>query len=149
MHASPLSGVKSLNRPFYQGLTRWARRKNCDEAFFLNTRGELVEGARTNIFLIKGSNVKTPALSCGCLPGVTRSVVIKILKKMGYSFRQAKIRSSELFSGDEIFVTNSLIGVMPVTRLDGKRVGSGFAGSLTRRVKKAYEKEVEKRCHLR
>ncbi len=146
---SALNNVKSLNHYFYNRLTQWANKYGCDEALFLNAQGRLVEGSRTNIFLVKGNRVRTPALSCGCLAGVTRAEVTRLLKTTGLSVRETGIQPRELFYQDEIFVTNSLIGVMPVTRLDGRPVGGGVLGAVTELARNMYEKGVEKARKLR
>lgn len=147
--ATALSGVKSLNRLFYQRLSVRARALGFDEALFLNAKGEVVEGTRTNVFLVKGGQVATPALICGCLPGVTRDVVIKILKRLGVAVRERRVLARELYAADEIFVTNSLLGIMPVTHLDKKSVGKGNPGVWCEKITALYKKEVEKERLLR
>lgn len=146
---SPLNNVKSLNHYFYQRLSKRAREKGFDEGIFLNGSGEIVEGSRTNIFLVKGSIVKTPGLSCGCLAGITRAVVMGLLKKMKVPVRECGILPGELFEQNELFLTNSLIEIMPVTRLDKKPIGKGKPGSLTQEIMALYKKEVEKECLMR
>lgn len=145
---SVLNGVKSLNHYFYIRLSLRAKQKGFDEAFFLNGRAEVVEGSRTNIFLVKENKVLTPDLASGCLPGVTRAVVIGLLERSKIPVVEAKILPKELFSCDEIFVTNSLVGVIAVTRLDKRKVGAGLVGRVTKKIMAAYEKEVEKECFL-
>jgi len=145
----PFHKVKSLNHSFYTRLTCWARERGFDEALFLNARLHLVEGSRTNVFLIKAGRVVTPAVSCGCLGGVTRKLVMGFLKKLKIRVKEARIPLKELFCQDEIFVTNSLIGIMPATFINKKPVGNGRVGNLTQVVMAAYEKEIEKECFLR
>ncbi|MFA5039448.1 MAG: aminotransferase class IV [Candidatus Omnitrophota bacterium] len=139
--------VKSLQRAFYTRLARQARQKGSDEALFLS-KGLLVEGSRTNIFLIKDAKVFTPALSSGCLEGITRKRVLDLLKGAGLKPQEARLKKEDLFSSDEIFLTNALIGVMPLTRLCGKAVGRGRPGRLTLSVRKVYENDVEKTCAI-
>jgi branched-subunit amino acid aminotransferase/4-amino-4-deoxychorismate lyase len=146
--ASVLNSVKSLNRYFYSRLSLAARQKGFDEALFLNSRGEVVEGARTNIFLVKDCVLFTPKVSCGCLPGVTRKEVLRLAKILKIPAQEKKILPQELKSADEIFLTNSLIGVMPVVALDKKPVGKAKLGVVTDKIKKAYQKEVVKACGL-
>lgn len=146
---SVLNGVKSLNHYFYVRLSNLAKQKGFNEAFFLNSHGEVVEGSRTNIFLVKNKKVLTPHLSCGCLPGITRGLVIETLKRLSIPLAECKIYPKELLRQDEIFVTNSLIGVMPVTRIDKRRVADGKVGAVTKLVMKAYEKIVEHERFLR
>ena len=146
---SILNGVKSLNHYFYSRLSHRARREGYDEALFLNCRGEVVEGSRTNIFLVKGHKISTPGFSCGCLPGVTRAIVIELLKRLKIPVTERKVFPQELIRQDELFMTNSLIEVMPVTRLEKQPVGTGRAGRVTKEIMAAYKKEVEKECFLR
>ncbi len=146
---SALNKVKSLNHYFYNRLSSLAKAGGFDEALFLNSSMEVVEGSRTNLFLVKGLRVLTPQISCGCLPGITRAAVIKILKKIKVPVIEAKIFPEKLFSCDEMFVTNSLIGVMPVSRLDRRPMGKGAPGELTRKIMQAYQERVEKECLLR
>lgn len=141
--------LKSINHYFYIWLSRLAKTKGFDEALFLNTYGEVVEGSRTNIFIVKEDKVSTPALSCGCLPGVTRVMAIKLLQKLKIPIQERRIFPQELFQQDEIFITNSLIGIMPVTRLDSKSIGNAKVGAWTRKVMSAYKKLVERACLLR
>ena len=144
-----LNNLKTLNHFFYNHLTQFARERGFDEAFFLNVSGEVVEGARTNIFLVKEGKVSTPLVSCGCLPGITRAKVIDLLKRSRIPILQRRVFPKELFSQDEIFVTNSLLGVSAVTRLDKKPIKQGQVGPLTKNIMAAYQIEVEKACLLR
>ena len=144
-----LNNLKTLNHFFYNHLTQLAKERGFDEAFFLNVSGEVVEGTRTNIFLVKGGKVSTPLVSCGCLPGITRAKVIDLLKRLKIPVLQRRVLPKELFSQDEIFVTNSLLGVSAVTRLDKKPIKRGQVGPLTKNIMAVYQIEVEKACLLR
>ena len=145
---SVVNSVKSLDRHFYQRLAERARKAGFDEAIFLNAGNEVAEGSRTNIFLVKGRMVTTPRLASGCLPGVTRAIVLRLLKKLKVVVEERRISPEELLGQDEIFLTNSLIEVMPATRLDKKVVGTGKPGRLTQKIMDMYKKEVEKECGL-
>ena len=83
-----------------------------DERIFLNTRGELTEGTVSNLFFVRDGEVITPALSCGLLPGIIRR---RLLEK-AYA-RETVIRPRDVEDCQECFVTNSLMGIMPVRRL--------------------------------
>lgn len=147
--ASFLSSLKTFNHYFYQRCAGLARKKGCDEAFFLNGRGEVVEGARTNIFCVKNGIVSTPELKGGCLAGVTRAIVLEVLKREGVKVRERRIMPGELILQDEIFVTNSLIEVMPIARLDNTRIGLKSPGPFTEKIRAAYKMLVEKECQIR
>lgn len=84
----------------------------CDEGIFLDLRGFVAEGTVSNVFMVKQGKVLTPTLDGQVLPGVTQARVMRIV-----NVRQKKITPQELFSADEIFLTNALMGVMSVSRL--------------------------------
>ena len=120
---SPLTGHKTLNYGDCILEHRAAAAAGMDERIFLNTRGKLVSGGR----------IYTPALSCGLLPGVLRSYLLE-----RYRVEEGEIDPRELENFDECFVTNSLMGVMPVQQL-GERV---FPSRETvDRLRSAYEAE--------
>jgi len=99
-----------------------ARAKGVDEALVLNNRGYIAEASRSNIFLIKDNILFTPALSCGCLDGITRRLVLRLAKKYNFSCCEGNFTLQDLFDSDAAFLANSLIGIMPLGRLDRKRV---------------------------
>ncbi|HAJ56402.1 MAG TPA: hypothetical protein DCL35_01385 [Candidatus Omnitrophica bacterium] len=148
MQAGILTGVKTLNRRFYEGIFKKAKGLGYDEGIFLNTHGEVVEGTRTNIFMIKDKEVSTPRLSSGCLPGVTRRIVMALLAGMKIPCREKRILPGELFGADGMFLTNSIIGAAPVVRLNKNTIGDGYSQYLIKRIISAYKKEVEKKCGL-
>ena len=111
---SQLAQIKSLN---YLGnyLTRIeAQKKGFNEALFLNTKGFIAEGTRSNIFLVKNGTLLTPSLNCGVLNGIIRQQIIKIAKQNKIPLKETCLKIKDLQSAQEIFLTNSLIGIMPV-----------------------------------
>jgi branched-chain amino acid aminotransferase len=90
---------------------------DADEALMLNDRGDLAEGAVSNIFLVKQHSLVTPRLDGTQLPGVTRAVVCSLARSLKLRVQERRVKPAELRSANEIFVTNALIGVMPVTSL--------------------------------
>ncbi|MBI5873109.1 MAG: aminotransferase class IV family protein [Candidatus Omnitrophica bacterium] len=148
MAAGALTAIKSTQRGFYERIFKKAKERGYDEVIFLNTRGEVVEGTRTNIFFVKNGKVITPALASGCLPGVTRKIVIALCKRMKIPCREKRVAPKELFEADEIFLTNSIIEVMAVTLLNKKAVGDKRPAALTKTIASAYKNGVEKACCL-
>lgn len=140
--ATSLDSVKSFNHFFHQRLAHAAKKEGFDEMFFVNARGELVEGARTNVFCVKEGVVATPAMASGCLPGVTRAIVGKLLKAMRVKIEERRVLPEELFSAEEVFATNSLLEVIAVTRLNHRRIGTGKPGNITRRLAESYRRLV-------
>lgn len=139
---SPLARVKSLDRNFYTLMKRKAEKSGADEAIILNGKGNICEGARTNLFIVRKGKIFTPFVYDGCLPGIMRRAVMEIARKLKIKVRQKHIKPVDLFSSDEAFLTNSLIEVMPLTRVDNKPIGKGRAGVVTLRILDKYRSLV-------
>jgi branched-chain amino acid aminotransferase len=112
------------------------------ETILLNTRGFVAEGTHTNVFFVKANAVKTPALACGLLSGITREVVIECARESGLPLEEGEFTAGELEDADEIFVTSTLQEVLPVTRLDGKPIGGGAPGPVTRRLHELFRRRA-------
>ena len=140
--ASPLAGVKSLNRYFYVLLGEMASNLGADEAIILNSKGSICEGSRSNIFTVKKGVIFTPPVDSGCLAWITREVVIEIAGMLKLDLFQIALKPSDLLSSDEAFATNSLIEVMPLTKVDARIIGRGKIGSLTKLILEKYRSLV-------
>lgn len=130
--------IKSTNRIFYEIPFREARKKGFDEAIILNAKGHIVEATRSNVFIVKDNRILTPALSCGCLEGVTRGIVLGMIKKGKIKVFEALLDLEDLYYCDEAFLTNSLIGIMPLTSCEGHKIGNGKIGPITEKLVKQY-----------
>ncbi|MHC4607922.1 MAG: aminotransferase class IV, partial [Planctomycetota bacterium] len=141
---SPTYGHKTLN--YYENmLARWdARKRGAIDALLLGTNGEVLEGSASNIFLVKRGRLVTPALGAGILPGVTREVVLKLAR---IPCAQRTVRVQELLNADEVFITNALIEVVPIVKVDRRRIGP--PGPVTRELAVSYKKKVERECPAR
>ena len=117
---SPLAGIKFTACAENVLAQRAALAAGFDEAVFLNTAGAVCECAFSNIFLVSGGRVVTPSLSSGCLPGVTREVVIELCASHGIPAEEAMITAAALHEAEECFVTSSIRGIQPVCRLDDR-----------------------------
>ncbi len=108
---SPLVYHKTLN--YGDNILEKRRTKDLsvDEVLFLNTRGELTEGSTTNLFLVKEGRLLTPSVSCGLLPGIMRRFVLE-----HFPCEEGILYPDDLIQAEECFVTNSLMGIMPVRR---------------------------------
>ena len=111
---SPLTYLKSMNYGDSLMEKRAAHKSGFDEPLFLNTSGFVAEGATTNVFWAKGGRLFTPPVKAGLLPGVMRAYV---MSQCAVEERMAP--GEELLDADEVFVTNSLLGVMPASSLEG------------------------------
>ena len=141
---SPLSRLKSAN--FLESILarQEARVAGVDEALCLNEKGLLAEASMSNIFLVADGVLKTPGEESGILPGITRETILQLAAHLGIKTLEHDIGLDELFQAQEAFLTNSLIEVMPLTEVDGKPVGSGKPGPLTKTLIAAYKELVRK-----
>ncbi len=128
--------VKSLDYGLFRERLRQARAAGFDEALLLNHKGELVEGSRTNIFLVKDNCLLTPPVASGCLPGVMRQVVLERARRLKIRCVAKPLQERDLLEADEAFVTNALLGTMPLTRLGSKPIGAGKPGPVTSQLRK-------------
>ncbi|MBW8782428.1 MAG: aminotransferase class IV family protein [Verrucomicrobia bacterium] len=111
-----LSAHKTLNYLENIRARRAALAAGCDEMLFIDDTGQAIEGAGTNLFIVRGGVAFTPPLARGPLPGIARAQVLGLLGPD--RAREADIDVAQLHAADEIFVTNALMGVMPVSRID-------------------------------
>lgn len=125
IEGSILARIKTTDRILYELSFQKAKEKWFDEALILNTYGYITEGTRSNIFLIKGKDIFTPSLGCGCLDGITRRIILDLARKQRIKTHEGKFTLQDLYNADGAFLTNSLMGVMPLTRIEKKRIGGG------------------------
>ena len=109
----------------------------------LHENKNVTEGAVSNVFFCKDNLIKTPPTSQNILPGVTRAVILEILNKNNISCMEENFTTSQLKTADEIWVTNTTKGIIPIIELDGKKVGSGKPGKYYKRVAKLFLNELK------
>lgn len=133
-HDAPeaLRGLKTINRIIYELNFRQAKEKGFDEALLLDSRGFISEGARSNLFFVKDNVLFTPALECGCLEGITRMVIFDLARKINLNVYEGKFTAADLSCSDEAFLTNSLMGIMPLAGLEKTAIGNNRCRRLTR-----------------
>ena len=139
---SPLVYIKSTNYLESILAREEAVQNGWDEALFENVTGYLTEGSVSNLFLVKERVVFTPSVECGLLPGIIRGKVLKIALGLGYQTMEAHLTSSDLFAASEAFLTNSLMGVMPLVKASAQAVGSGKPGPVTGEIAGVYNEMV-------
>lgn len=115
-----------------------AQARGAREAIMLNHEGDVAEGAGSNVFLVARGRLTTPPLEAGLLSGITREVVLELAGRLGIEAREDTVRVADLVQADEAFVTSTLKEVCPIRAMDGRPVGTGRAGAVTRRVLQAY-----------
>jgi branched-chain amino acid aminotransferase len=139
---SPLSRVKSLNYLDNLLTREEARRKGADEAILLNTRGMVAEGSASNVFLVSDGRLLTPSIDSGALPGITRAAIIELAAGAGIACAEDEVEPATLSKVEGAFLTNSIMGMMPLTRLDGNLIGDGRPGPTTEAISRLYEQAV-------
>ncbi|SHE93439.1 aminotransferase class IV [Desulforamulus putei] len=125
-----------------------ARKNNWFEGLFHNTKGRLCEGTVSNLFLVKDQTIITPGVREGLLPGVTREIVINLARRNKLPVAVGKITEKDLSEADEVFLTNSLFGIMPVTRIGDKIIRNGKPGELTKSLMNLYKDLLKDRGYL-
>lgn len=143
---SPTSGVKTLSYTDAVVAALEARRAGADEAILLDTAGHISETPTSNIFVCIGGALRTPPRSCGILPGITREAVMELAPSLGLEVAEPVVTEADLFGAAEVFVTSSLREVAPVVRVNGRPIGSGVVGPVTRRIMDAYAALVRREC---
>lgn len=128
---SKLTYIKSLN--YLDNLLEYedVKKEGFNESIFLNENGNVCEGCTTNIFVIKEGDILTPNIESGLLPGILRQWIIS-----NFHVKEVKINKELLLTAEEIFLTNSLLGVMKVSDFEGKR----YNGKTSDNIRKTYEK---------
>jgi len=108
------------------------------EAIFCRPDGTITEGASSNVFLVKGGEVRTPPLEAGILSGITRALVLGLCGRYEIAVHEVSLHLRDLREADEVFITSATRGVLPVVALDGNPVGDGQPGPVTERLASLY-----------
>ena len=137
---NPLAMLKTTSRADYVYARLEARRAGADDALFMTIDGLISEATSANIFLVRRTasdvlELATPALDCAILPGTTRSWLLGWAERVGLRPAEAWLTPRDLATADEAFVSSSVAGILPVTRFDGRDIGTGRPGPWTRRAR--------------
>lgn len=119
-------------------ISREARARGCAEGIGLGVDGNISEGAGENLFLIIGGKVMTPPMTASILLGITRAMAIEMAREAGYEVLEQAMPREALYIADEIFMTGTAAEVTPVIEVDGKAVGNGKPGPITRAVQEKF-----------
>ena len=123
-----LGPYKTTSRLAYHLAHEEARAAGADDTILLTRQGEVLEGSASNVFLYTDGQVATPSHNTGILPGIMRAFVLQACYELGYRLRTSAIWRDELSIADEVFLTNSVQGVVSIATVDGRAVKtSGIA----------------------
>lgn len=140
-HAAALSPrIKSLNYLNNILAKIEAIDGGCIEALMLNAKGEVAECTGDNIFIVKNGVLKTPPPDAGILEGITREAVIGLAKEAGLTVQEVTMVRHDIFIADECFLTGTAAEVIPVVSLDGRTIGEGVPGPITRDLLARFQK---------
>ena len=104
--------------------------------------GFITEGAVSNVFCCINNKIITPPLTENILPGVTRKVILEIIQNTSLEYEEKKIPVDSFVSAEEIWITNSTKGIIPIIELDGKKIGSGLPGEKYLQISKAFINKI-------
>ena len=132
---SLLSTLKTNNKALNVVGSIYAKENNLNNCLLLNTNKQVVEALNGNVFLVKGNTIKTPPLSDGCLKGVMRTQLLNMVKDLSdFELNEASISPFELQKADELFITNVIVGIQPVSKYRKKHFNTEVAKSLVQKL---------------
>jgi branched-chain amino acid aminotransferase len=134
--------IKSLNYLNIVMAKIEALESGCDDAIMLDTQGYVCEGPGYNIFAVVNGNLITPATSI--LMGITREAVSRIATKMDLGVTEGSYTPYDFYTAQEVFFCSTAGGVIPITEIDGRTIGTGSAGLVTTEIRRTYLEMLEK-----
>jgi branched-chain amino acid aminotransferase len=137
--------IKSVNYQANVLMRREAVEGGADEAVSYGFDGYVAEGGGDNIWIVKNKVLMTPGH--GVLEGITRETVIEIAQQLGYSAMTTNINKYDLYQADEVFLSSTAGGIIPVIEVDRRLVGSGTPGPITKQIQDRYTEMLEKGIH--
>lgn len=130
-----LSGLKSNNKALNVMGSIYAKENGYNNCLLVNTNKNVIEALNGNLFLVKGDRIKTPPLADGCLKGIMRKQILQLLlEDLNYITEEASISPFELQKADELFITNVIQGIVPITQYRKKTYKSDFAKELVKKL---------------
>lgn len=119
-----------------------AEDRGADDAVFVDATRHVIEATQANVFALHGDRLSTPPLASGCLPGVTRRLVLDLAPRASLQPDERPLTLHDLATADEVLLTASVLEVAPVVALDGARIGAGAPGPVARRLHALYRNEA-------
>ncbi|MBI2471551.1 MAG: aminodeoxychorismate lyase [Planctomycetes bacterium] len=135
----PVSCHKTLNFLTNYLIKREASEKGAHDALMLNTDDHIAECAVSNIFIVEKNTVITPSLKANVLPGITRRIILELCKANGIHASEELFGLERVIGADEVFISNSLMEIMPVSRIDGHTIGKLIPGAMTGFLRDKYK----------
>jgi branched-subunit amino acid aminotransferase/4-amino-4-deoxychorismate lyase len=143
---SPTAYIKSGNYLDNVLARMEAQREGADDAVLLNTAGHLACATAANLFWVKDGMLCTPAVTCGILAGITRELALETALNEDMTAQAVAAPPEALLGADEAFLTNVVVGVLPLTFVGEQPIGGGRPGPVTARMMQAYRQALETEC---
>ena len=142
---SPLSRIKSLNYLDNIIARQEAAEQGATEAILCNTAGHIAGASAANVFFVCAERLMTPDIDSGALPGITRKMILRFASRLGFTIEQRTIDLGVFAESDGCFLTNVLMGIMPVRSVDGRAVGNERAWRIMRRLQDYWRLAIASR----
>ena len=138
LHSALNPAIKSLN--YLNNILAKIEANNAgvEEAVMLNAEGFVAECTGDNLFIVKNGELSTPPLSAGALYGITRQTVIELAEEEGLKVSEPNLTRYDLFNADECFLTGTGAEIVPVVKIDGRVIGAGRPGPITKMLVEQY-----------
>ncbi|MGB5944199.1 MAG: aminotransferase class IV [Leeuwenhoekiella sp.] len=131
LNADLLTTLKTTSKLINITGSIYAKENNLENCLLVNNNKMVVEALNGNLFLVKGKHIKTPPLDSGCLRGIIRKQLLDMLKTLdGFTVEEAVISPFELQKADELFITNAIVGIQPISKYRKKAYGNEVAKEL-------------------
>ncbi len=142
----PASGRKTTSYFSRMIALNMAHQKRAAEAIWFTVDNRLAEGCISNVFLVKDSVLYTPPINTPVLPGVARKTVCLLAKQNSIKLTEKDLSIDDLLGADEIFLTNVIMQVMPITRVENHTVGDSRVGDVTKKLQTSFDRLVKNEC---
>lgn len=142
--AAGVKGAKLGNYLVSVLAMRAAKEAGADEAIVVDSSGAVVEGASSNVFIVRDGVVFTPPIDAGILAGITRKHLLECCAEQGIAVRLESMSMEQVLAADEVFVSSSIRELLPVVSVDGHRIGAGVPGAMTKRLLEQFRSRVRR-----
>ena len=144
--SDPIARHKSINYLSRLLVLRKAQRLKAGEALWFTELNHLAEGCISNVFLVKDSKLLTPPLAEPILPGITRATVLELARAEKIAVSEQTLTIDDLLGAEEVFLTNSIMEIMPVCRIEKHAVANDRPGPITKQLAQLYQQDVARKC---
>ncbi|MHC4323711.1 MAG: aminotransferase class IV [Planctomycetota bacterium] len=142
----PTSGRKTTSYFSRMIALNMAHQKRAAEALWFTVDNRLAEGCISNVFLVKDSTLYTPPITTPVLPGVARKTVCELALQNSIKLTEKDLSIDDVLTADEVFLTNVIMQVMPITKVEKHTVGDGLVGSMTKKLHTFFDQLVKSEC---